>query len=88
MNGPTMVFRFLRGAAAWPAIGLAVFLTAAGSARAAPDGARSVTIEAGMGRVLSLGAAASSVFAADPKVVEVRPASPTSLFVFGVAPCR
>ena len=88
MNGPTMVFRFLRGAAAWPAIGLAVFLTAAGSARAAPDGARSVTIEAGMGRVLSLGAAASSVFAADPKVVEVRPASPTSLFVFGVAPGR
>ncbi|MGI4945665.1 MAG: type II and III secretion system protein family protein, partial [Janthinobacterium lividum] len=27
-------------------------------------------------------------FAADPKVVEVRPASPTSLFLFGVAPGR
>src|ERR1019366_6499206 len=29
-----------------------------------------------------------SVFAADPKVAEVRPASPTSLFVLGVAPGR
>jgi pilus assembly protein CpaC len=28
------------------------------------------------------------VFAADPKVAEVRPASPTSLFVFGIAPGR
>lgn len=41
-----------------------------------------------MGRVLSLGAPAASVFAADPKVVEVRPASPSSLFVFGVATGR
>ena len=28
------------------------------------------------------------VFAADPRVVEIRPASPTSLFLFGVAPGR
>lgn len=41
-----------------------------------------------MGRVLALGGPAASVFAADPKVVEVRPASPTSLFLFGVAPGR
>ena len=49
---------------------------------------RALVVEAGMGRVLALGGAAASVFAADPKVVEVRPASPTSLFVFGIAPGR
>lgn len=49
---------------------------------------RSLVIEAGMGRVLALGGPAASVFAADPKVIEVRPASPTSLFVFGIAPGR
>ncbi|MBV9756577.1 MAG: pilus assembly protein N-terminal domain-containing protein, partial [Alphaproteobacteria bacterium] len=47
-----------------------------------------VVIEAGSGQIVALGAAAASVFAADPKVAEVRPASPTSLFVFGVAPGR
>lgn len=65
---------------------LLIFVPAAG--QAAPDSSRSVVIEAGMGRVLPLGAPAASVFAADPKVVEVRPASPTSLFLFGVAPGR
>jgi pilus assembly protein CpaC len=45
-------------------------------------------IEAGAGRILQLARPAASVFAADPRVVEVRPASPTSLFVFGVAPGR
>jgi Flp pilus assembly secretin CpaC len=47
-----------------------------------------LSIEAGAGRILQLGRAAGSVFAADPRVVEVRPASPTSLFLFGVAPGR
>jgi pilus assembly protein CpaC len=47
-----------------------------------------LTIEAGAGRILQLGRAAGSVFAADPRVLEVRPASPTSLFLFGVAPGR
>jgi pilus assembly protein CpaC len=47
-----------------------------------------LTLEAGTGRVVSLGAPAASVFAADPRVAEVRPASPTSLFVLGVAPGR
>ncbi|MBV9758464.1 MAG: type II and III secretion system protein family protein [Alphaproteobacteria bacterium] len=47
-----------------------------------------VVIEAGSGQIVALGAAAASVFAADPKVAEVRPASPTALFVFGVAPGR
>ncbi len=68
-----------------PAAVLALMLPGAGLA--APD-ARSITIEAGTGRVVTLGSQAASVFAADPKVVEVRPASPTSLFVFGVAPGR
>ena len=57
------------------------------AARAA-ETTKSITIEAGMGRVLPLGGPAASVFAADPKVVEVRPASPTSLFIFGVGPGR
>lgn len=51
-----------------------------------PSGA--VAIEAGTGRVLGLSGAAATVFAADPKVAEVRPASPRTLFVFGVAPGR
>ena len=57
---------------------------------AQPVAARSsaLSIDAGSGRVVTLGAAAANVFAADPKVAEVRPASPTSLFVFGVAPGR
>jgi pilus assembly protein CpaC len=45
-----------------------------------------VMVEAGSGRMVTLPSAATSVFAADPKVLEVRPASPTSLFVFGVGP--
>lgn len=88
MTGLTMIPKLSRGVVVWAALGLAILAFAAGAAQAAPDGSRTVTIEAGMGRVLSLGTAASSVFAADPKVVEVRPASPTSLFVFGVAPGR
>jgi pilus assembly protein CpaC len=47
-----------------------------------------LSIDAGTGRVIQLRGAAASVFAADPKVAEVRPASATSLFVFGVAPGR
>jgi pilus assembly protein CpaC len=45
-------------------------------------------LEAGSGRIVSLSAPAASVFAADPRVAEVRPASPTTLFVLGVAPGR
>jgi len=50
--------------------------------------ATSIALEAGSGRVLRLPGPAGSVFAADPRVVEVRPASPISLFMFGVAPGR
>jgi len=45
-----------------------------------------VVVEAGSGRIVTLGTAVTSVFTADPKVVDVRPASPTTLFLFGVAP--
>jgi pilus assembly protein CpaC len=47
-----------------------------------------MTIDAGSGRVIQLGGSAASVFAANPKVAEVRPASASSLFIFGVAPGR
>jgi pilus assembly protein CpaC len=47
-----------------------------------------VTLDAGSGRVLTLGSAVANVFVADPKVAEVRPASTTTLFVFGTAPGR
>ena len=49
---------------------------------------QTLSLEAGTGRVVSLTASAASVFAADPRVAEVRPASPTSLFVLGVAAGR
>ena len=58
------------------------------AARRPQQAGQSILLEAGSGRVITLTAAAASVFAADPKVVEVRPASPTTLFVFGVAPGR
>ncbi|MGH7212494.1 MAG: type II and III secretion system protein family protein, partial [Acetobacteraceae bacterium] len=53
-----------------------------------PMPAQGLALEAGSGRVIALPGAVASVFAADPKVAEVRPASPTSLFIFGVAPGR
>lgn len=63
---------------------------AGGTAPRPADGSgfHSVVIEAGSGRVLRFRGAAASVFAADPKVAEVRPASPSSLFVFGVGAGR
>jgi pilus assembly protein CpaC len=44
-----------------------------------------LVIEAGSGRVIPLPAPVANVFVSDPKIAEVRPASPTSLFLFGVA---
>ena len=49
-----------------------------------PGPITSLTVEAGAGRVLSLTTPVSNIFVADPKVAEVRPASPTSLFIFGL----
>jgi pilus assembly protein CpaC len=45
-----------------------------------------IIVEAGSGRVISLPGPVANVFVADPKVAEVRPASPSSLFLFGTAP--
>ena len=50
--------------------------------------ASTTSIEVGSGLIIKLRGTAVNVFAADPKVAEVRPASPTSLFVFGIAPGR
>lgn len=50
-------------------------------------GARStLVLQAGSGKVLSLSGAAANIFVADPKVAEVRPASSSTLFIFGVSP--
>ncbi len=57
-------------------------------AASSPPPRGALTLEAGSGRVVSLGGPAANVFVADPKVAEVRPASPTVLFVFGLAPGR
>jgi pilus assembly protein CpaC len=45
-------------------------------------------LEAGSGRVIDLPGPVANVFVADPKIAEVRPASPSTLFVFGTAPGR
>jgi pilus assembly protein CpaC len=47
-----------------------------------------IALEAGAGRLLQLPAPAATVLAADPRVARVQPASPTSLFVIGVAAGR
>ena len=80
------------------AIGCAAALLATSPALAQPSRSKSSTqatveggslrqqlaLEAGSGSVLTLGTATSNVFVADPRVAEVRPASATSLFIFGV----
>jgi pilus assembly protein CpaC len=60
-------------------------------ARAAPVVAtmsQPVTVQAGTGVLLRLPAPAGTVMSADPGVARVQPASPTSLFLMGVAPGR
>jgi pilus assembly protein CpaC len=47
-----------------------------------------IMIEAGAGRVVQTSRPIANLFAADPKIAEVRPASPTTLFVFGVTAGR
>jgi pilus assembly protein CpaC len=46
--------------------------------------ARTLALEVGAGRIMVLGGPVANVFVADPKVAEVRPASTSTLFVFGV----
>ncbi len=45
----------------------------------------SIGLSTGTGRIIKLAHPVASIFAADPNIVEVRPASPTSLFLFGKA---
>ena len=47
-----------------------------------------VAIQVGTGQVVTLPSAAANIFVADPKVAEVRPASSTDLFVFGIGAGR
>lgn len=68
---------------------LLLLLAAAPAALVSPASAQQpapLTIAAGTGRVLRLRAPAANIFTADPKVAEVRPASPDSVFVFGTGP--
>jgi len=82
-SGP-MVVPMPRAAGPAPALN-----TQAGPPRPASAArVQGLALEAGTGRIVLLNAPAASVFAADPRVAEVRPASPTSLFVLGVAPGR
>src|SRR3954451_13502143 len=60
------------------------------TAPASPAPARPipVSIEAGSGRLVQLPAPAATILAADPRIARVQPASPTSLFIMGVAQGR
>jgi pilus assembly protein CpaC len=60
---------------------------APGSGRSAATSG-SLALEVGGGRVFRTGGTIANLFAADPKVAEVRPASPNSVFVFGVGAGR
>jgi pilus assembly protein CpaC len=51
---------------------------------AAVPTSNTLSVEAGGGKVVTLNGSAANVFVADPKVAEVRPASASTLFVFGV----
>ena len=57
-------------------------------ASATPSTEVSLVVEAGSGRVVPLPAPVANVFVSDPKIAEVRPASATSLFLFGVTAGR
>jgi pilus assembly protein CpaC len=70
------------------ALALGLLLGGISTAAAQSREGTALTLEAGAGRVLTLSTAATNIFVADPKVAEVRPASATSLFVFGVAAGR
>lgn len=56
--------------------------------RAAVGTTSTILLDSGSGRVLTLPGPATNVFVADSKVAEVRPASASTLFVFGVGAGR
>lgn len=47
-----------------------------------------VVVDAGSGRLIQLPGAAATILAADPRIARVQPASPTSIFIMGVAAGR
>lgn len=61
---------------------------AAAAPAAAVTSPRPITVllEAGSGRLIHLPGPASTILAADPRIARVQAASPTSIFVMGVAP--
>ncbi len=71
--------------ALWTAV-LLLLACAISGARAAGDGINhtSLIVEAGAGKVITLASPVANIFVADPKVAEVRPASATALFIFGL----
>ena len=74
-------------------LALAQDLPPASGARPAPPAALPaatgrpipVIIEAGSGRLVQLPGPANTILAADPRIARVQPASPTSIFIMGVA---
>ena len=72
--------------AALPVLGAILALILAWGTR--PAMAASIGLEVGGGQVVALPAPVANVFVADPQVADARPASPTSLFIFGIGPGR
>lgn len=67
---------------------LAGAVEAAGAVPAVATGSvqQPMMLQAGSGKVITLNGPATNIFVADPKVAEVRPASASTMFVFGIAP--
>jgi pilus assembly protein CpaC len=63
----------------------AVEAPAAAPTVAEAGGHQALVLQAGNGKVVTLKGSATNIFVADPKVAEVRPASASTLFVFGIA---
>ncbi len=80
--------RFRGTAAGARRSGGATYARGSASIAAAIDRDVSLVVEAGSGRVVPLPAPVANVFVSDPKIAEVRPASASSLFLFGVAAGR
>jgi len=91
-DGGALVLRTVLALGLWAALAAP---TLAQSPPAAPPAAASsvsltqtVTLPAGTGMLLRLPQAASTIMSANPAVARVQPASPTSLFLMGVAAGR
>lgn len=87
---PSVAFRIatLIAGSVLAASQIAVAPAAIAAERNQVGGTSAVLLDSGTGRVLTLPGAATNVFVADSKVAEVRPASSTTLFVFGVGAGR